>query len=130
LREKDVYVATSNLKNTLSCGCGKEDYLAKDKWKKIAWIPYGYFLPTNRKFMTAEEAAAFLGGLNARTVTRWAREGYLPTYPIGEYGASSRSILKHGCLRGGRGGQMPLDNWAGRVKLFLATDAPTGGFIQ
>jgi excisionase family DNA binding protein len=38
----------------------------------------------NRKFMTAEDAAAFLGGLNARTVTRWAREGYLPAYPIGE----------------------------------------------
>ena len=27
-------------------------------------------------FLTPEEAAAFLGGLHARTVTRWAREGY------------------------------------------------------
>ncbi len=35
-------------------------------------------------FLTAEEAAAFLGGLNSRTVARWAREGYLPAYPIGE----------------------------------------------
>jgi excisionase family DNA binding protein len=39
---------------------------------------------TTQKFMTPEEAAAFLGGLNSRTVTRWAREGYLPSYPIGE----------------------------------------------
>jgi predicted site-specific integrase-resolvase len=35
-------------------------------------------------FLNAEQAAQFLGGLNARTVTRWAREGYLPAYPIGE----------------------------------------------
>ena len=37
-----------------------------------------------RKFLTAEEAAELLGGLNPRTVTRWAREGYIPAYPIGE----------------------------------------------
>jgi len=37
-----------------------------------------------RRFLTADEASAFLGGLNSRTVTRWAREGYLPAYPIGE----------------------------------------------
>jgi Helix-turn-helix domain len=35
-------------------------------------------------FLNAEQAAEFLGGLNARTVTRWSREGYLPSYPIGE----------------------------------------------
>jgi excisionase family DNA binding protein len=35
-------------------------------------------------FLDAEQAATFLGGLNSRTVTRWAREGYLPSYPIGE----------------------------------------------
>ena len=38
----------------------------------------------HQKFLLPEEAAAFLGGLNSRTVTRWAREGYLPSYPIGE----------------------------------------------
>ena len=38
----------------------------------------------NRRFLTPVEAAAFLGGLNSRTVTRWAREGYIPAYPIGE----------------------------------------------
>lgn len=36
------------------------------------------------KFLTADEASVYLGGLNSRTVTRWAREGYLPAIPIGE----------------------------------------------
>ena len=36
------------------------------------------------RFLDAGEASRFLGGLNHRTVTRWAREGYLPAYPIGE----------------------------------------------
>lgn len=35
-------------------------------------------------FLTAEQAAEYLGGLNHRTVARWAREGYLPAMPIGE----------------------------------------------
>ncbi|HSY34432.1 MAG TPA: helix-turn-helix domain-containing protein [Acidobacteriaceae bacterium] len=38
----------------------------------------------NRRFLTAKEASAFLGGLNSRTLTRWAREGYLPAIPVGE----------------------------------------------
>src|SRR5215469_3704050 len=38
----------------------------------------------NQRFLDPEQAAGFLGGLNSRTVTRWAREGYLPPYPIGE----------------------------------------------
>jgi len=36
------------------------------------------------KFLTANEAAQYLGGLHPRTVTAWAREGYIPAYPIGE----------------------------------------------
>jgi hypothetical protein len=36
------------------------------------------------RFLTADEASVFLGGLNSRTLTRWAREGYVPAYPIGE----------------------------------------------
>lgn len=36
------------------------------------------------QWLTANEAAVYLGGLNHRTVTRWAWEGYLPAYPIGE----------------------------------------------
>jgi excisionase family DNA binding protein len=39
---------------------------------------------SSAKFLTAEEAAAYLGGLNSRTLTRWAREGYLPAIPLGE----------------------------------------------
>jgi len=38
----------------------------------------------SERFIDSEQAARFLGGLNSRTVTRWAREGYLPAYPIGE----------------------------------------------
>jgi excisionase family DNA binding protein len=38
----------------------------------------------SKRFLTAEDAATYLGGLNSRTVTRWAREGYLPAFPIGE----------------------------------------------
>ncbi len=37
-----------------------------------------------RRFLTCEQAAEYLGGLNHRTVARWAREGYLPAIPIGE----------------------------------------------
>jgi excisionase family DNA binding protein len=37
-----------------------------------------------RRFLNAAQAAEYLGGLNPRTLIRWAREGYLPAYPIGE----------------------------------------------
>jgi excisionase family DNA binding protein len=40
--------------------------------------------PLGGGFFDATQAANYLGGLNSRTVTRWAREGYLPAYPIGE----------------------------------------------
>jgi excisionase family DNA binding protein len=36
------------------------------------------------RFLTPKEASEFLGGINSRTVTRWAREGYLPAIPVGE----------------------------------------------
>ena len=38
---------------------------------------------TGKRYLTSEDAAAYLG-LNHRTVTRWAREGYLPAIPMGE----------------------------------------------
>ena len=38
---------------------------------------------SGRRFFDPREAADYLG-INSRTVTRWAREGYLPAYPIGE----------------------------------------------
>ena len=33
--------------------------------------------------MTPGAAAAYLG-LDVKTITRWAREGYLPAHPLGE----------------------------------------------
>lgn len=33
--------------------------------------------------MTPKEAASFLG-LDDKTITRWARSGYLPGHPMGE----------------------------------------------
>ena len=33
--------------------------------------------------MTPREAAVFLG-LDVKTITRWARMGYLPAHPLGE----------------------------------------------
>jgi excisionase family DNA binding protein len=36
------------------------------------------------RFLTPDEAADFLGGLNSHTLTRWAREAYIPAYPLGE----------------------------------------------
>lgn len=39
--------------------------------------------PASSRPMTPREAAAFLG-LDVKTITRWARLGYLPAHPLGE----------------------------------------------
>ncbi len=39
--------------------------------------------PTRSRILTPEGAAEFLS-LDPRTVTRWARKGYLPAHPLGE----------------------------------------------
>lgn len=67
-------------------------------------------------FMTANEAAEFLGGLHDRTVVRWAREGYLPSYPIGEGKRRLWRFLKADLA------QWMLLRRTGT--LLLATDAP------
>jgi len=41
-------------------------------------------IESSERFLTAEEAAEFLGGINSRTLVRWAREGQVPAYPLGE----------------------------------------------
>jgi excisionase family DNA binding protein len=74
-----------------------------------------------RRFLGPEEAAEFLGGLNSRTVTRWAREGYLPAYPIGE-----------GKRRLWRFLESDLERWmlargTGDGTLLLAADASSKG---
>jgi excisionase family DNA binding protein len=74
------------------------------------------------RFLTPEQAAEFLGGLNSRTVTRWAREGYLPSYPIGE-----------GKRRLWRFLECDLEQWMLSRRtgtLTPATDAPTRGYFQ
>lgn len=55
--------------------------------RNVALIPHHPALTRaarGHNFLTADEAAVYLGGLNSRTVTRWARENYIPAYPIGE----------------------------------------------
>jgi excisionase family DNA binding protein len=72
-------------------------------------------LQTGRqRFVNSLEAAEFLGGLNPRTVTRWAREGYLPAYAIGE-----------GKRRVWRFLEQDLEGWLLSRKTGLPSDPPT-----
>jgi excisionase family DNA binding protein len=80
------------------------------------------------RFLTPGEAAEYLGGLNSRTVTRWAREGYLPSYPIGEGKRRLWRFLESDLGRwmlSRRTGQGCFDIQAGAHTLSVATDAPT-----
>jgi excisionase family DNA binding protein len=73
-------------------------------------------------FLTPAEAARFLGGINSRTITRWAREGYLPAIPVGE-----------GKRRLWRFRECDLEQWMLSRQtgtLNAAADAPTGGYDQ
>lgn len=84
----------------------------------------------NRRFLTADEASEFLGGLNSRTLTRWAREGYLPAYPIGEGKRRLWRFLQSDLedwMLSRRTGHVTIDIQGCADKLSLATDAPTGG---
>ena len=75
-----------------------------------------------RRFLSPPEAAEFLGGLNVRTVVRWAREGYLPSYPLGEGKRRLWRFLEN-----------DLEAWMLSRRtgtLIPATDAPSGGFFQ
>ena len=68
------------------------------------------------------EAARFLGGLNARTVTRWAREGYLPAIPVGE---GKRRLWR---FRAGDLERWMLSRRTGTLR--TAAGAPNGGFVR
>lgn len=86
-----------------------------------------------RRFLTPDEAAEYLGGLNSRTVTRWAREGYLPAFPVGEGKRRLWRFLESDLeqwmlLR--RTGQISIDLQACADTLWAATDAPIEGFVQ
>ena len=82
---------------------------------------------SQRRFLDPEQAAAFLGGLDSRTVTRWAREGYVPSYPLGE---GKRRLwrfleadLEQWMLSRGTG-QSSFDGFTPANTLRAATDAP------
>jgi excisionase family DNA binding protein len=85
------------------------------------------------QFLDAEQAAAYLGGLNARTVTRWAREAYLPAYPIGE---GKRRLWRfrqedlERWMQSRRTGQLAAHLDLNPGTLMLATDAPIRRFVQ
>jgi hypothetical protein len=86
-----------------------------------------------QRFLDPEQAAMFLGGLNSRTVTRWAREGYLPAYPIGEGKRRLWRFLERDLERwmlSRRTGESPSDADAARRTLGSAADAPIGGRFQ
>lgn len=76
-------------------------------------------------FLTAEEAAEFLGQINPRTLTRWAREGRIPAYPLGEGMRRLWRFRKadlHSWMQSRRSGPgLAPDFESG--KLFAATDA-------
>ena len=87
----------------------------------------------NRRFLTADEASEFLGGLNSRTVTRWAREGYLPAFPIGEGKRRLWRFLESDLeqwMHSRRTGRIPTEIQACEDTLFAATDAPTRRLLE
>ena len=87
----------------------------------------------NQRFLDPEQAAVFLGGLNSRTVTRWAREGYLPAYPIGEGKRRLWRFLESDLeqwMLSRRTGQVPSDPDSAERTLGSAADAPIGGRFQ
>ena len=88
---------------------------------------------SNRRFLTSDEAAEFLGGLNSRTVTRWAREGYLPAFPVGEGKRRLWRFLESDLeqwMFSRRTGQLPTEIQACADTLFAATDAPKRRLLE
>jgi excisionase family DNA binding protein len=89
---------------------------------KDCFVQTSESLDRRRRYLSPVEAAQFLGGLNARTVVRWAREGYLPSYPLGEGKRRLWRFLEH-----------DLEVWMLSRRtgtLSPAADAPTGGYAQ
>jgi excisionase family DNA binding protein len=82
------------------------------------------------RFLNAVEAARYLGGLNARTLTRWAREGYIPAIPIGEGRRRIWRFLEKDLdtwMRARRTGHLPPDAEEVGNTIGPAADAPIGG---
>jgi excisionase family DNA binding protein len=86
-----------------------------------------------RRFLTPEDAAEYLGGIHSRTVTGWAREGYLPAYPVGEGKRRLWRFLERDLeqwMRARCTGKNSLDIRDAVATLDPATDAPTKGHFQ
>jgi excisionase family DNA binding protein len=86
-----------------------------------------------RRFLTPVQAAEYLGDINSRTVTRWAREGYLPSYPIGEGKKRLWRFLASDLeqwMLSRRTGQIPFDIEPYTATLSVATDAPTRRHLE
>jgi excisionase family DNA binding protein len=84
-------------------------------------------------FLTAEEASRFLGGMHPRTLTRWAREGYIPAYPMGEGKRRLWRFRRHDLeewMLGRRSGPAPFASDGDRRTLFPATDASARRIFQ
>jgi excisionase family DNA binding protein len=85
------------------------------------------------RFLTPSEAASYLGGLNTRTLTRWAREGYLPAFPVGEGKRRLWRFLESDLekwMLARRTGRVPSEIQAREDTLFAATDAPTRRLLE
>jgi Helix-turn-helix domain len=84
-------------------------------------------------FLTAEEAAIFLARVNPRTLTRWARTGLIPTYPLGEGRRRLWRFRRADLLRWMQSRCSCPDQLADRPdwsRLFPATDAADQRTIQ
>jgi excisionase family DNA binding protein len=85
------------------------------------------------RFLKPAEAAKYLGGLNSRTLTRWAREGYLPAIPIGEGKRRIWRFLKRDLdawMHSRRTGCAASNPSMSDNTIAAAADAPIGGINQ
>ena len=90
-------------------------------------------LSDSYEFLTPEQASTFLGGVHPRTLTRWAREGSIPAYPLGD-GKRRLWRFRRGDLREWmltrRTGPSSLASSADRRTLDTATDASGLRIVQ
>jgi excisionase family DNA binding protein len=85
------------------------------------------------RFLSPDQAARYLGGLNSRTVSRWAREGYMPAYPIGEGKRRLWRFLESDLeewMRSRRTGSLSVGFGAEVCTSDSVNDAPDTGYVQ
>jgi excisionase family DNA binding protein len=116
-KEKQLNRALEALAESLSASKDRRAHHQDNgRWMNRSTISTSLAIENDTGFFDAEQAAIHLGGINHRTVTRWAREGYLPAYPVGEgmrrLWRFRRADLDQWMLSR-RTGQFPLDVPAG-----------------